>query len=526
MIRISNIKIGIFENFDIKKMCAKKARVKESDVLSYKIFRRSLDARKKDNIHYVYTVDINVKNKNKVLSKKNKDISVSPDMEYKFPEGVCNIKKSPVVVGFGPAGMFCGLLLAQMGLCPVIVERGQDVDKRTEAVNKFWTEGKLDTENNVQFGEGGAGTFSDGKLTTRIKDLRCRKVLEEFVNFGSPEEILYEQKPHIGTDILKTVVKNIRNEIIRLGGKVYFGKKAVDFIEESGKIKGVVLNDNTVIESDDVVLALGHSARDTFEKLFEKGIKMEQKPFAMGVRIEHPQSMIDISQYGTLHKKLPPADYRLTYTTSKGRGVYTFCMCPGGTVVAAASEEGMVATNGMSEYARDKENANSALLVQIYPEDFGSDHILGGMYMQRDLERKAFIEGGSNYFAPAQSVGAFMNNNVDSEFGEIKNSYMPGIKFSDIRKVLPEFMTEAIREALPEMGKRLKGFDRDDAIMTAVESRSSSPVRILRDKESFESVSLKGLYPAGEGAGYAGGIVSAAVDGIVIAEKIYCKYVY
>lgn len=525
MIRISNIKVGIFENKDIKKLCAKKAGISENDIISLNIFRRSIDARKKDNIHYVYIVDIDVKNEKKLLSSKNKDISVTPDMEYKFPKGECKINSSPVVIGFGPAGMFSALILAQMGLKPIVIERGQNVDKRTEAVNKFWNEGILDTENNVQFGEGGAGTFSDGKLTTRIKDLRCRKVLEEFVKFGAPKEILYEQKPHIGTDILKTVVKNIREEIIRLGGEIYFGKKVMDFLTEENKIKGVVLSDNTVINCSDVVLAIGHSARDTFEKIYEKKIAMEQKPFAMGVRIEHPQSMIDYSQYGNVCNKLPAADYRLTYTTSKGRGVYTFCMCPGGTVVAAASEEGMVATNGMSEYARDKENANSALLVQIYPDDFGSDHILAGMYMQRELEKKAFLYGGENYNAPAQTVGSFLKGYEDTKLGEVKNSYKPNIKFTDIRNILPEFMTEAIAEALPNMGKKLKGFDRDDALMTAVESRSSSPVRIIRDKETGESITLKGLYPTGEGAGYAGGIVSAAVDGIISAEKIFYKYI-
>ncbi len=525
MIRISNIKIGIFENIDIKSACAKKIGVSYDDILSYNIFRRSLDARKKDNIHYVYVVDVKVKNEKRININRNKDLSTAPDMEYKFPKGECKIDKRPVIIGFGPAGMFSALLLAQMGLKPIVVERGQDVDKRTEIVNKFWKEGKLDKECNVQFGEGGAGTFSDGKLTTRIKDLRCRKVLQELERFGAPSEIMYEQKPHIGTDILKTVVKNLRNSIIELGGEIHFGRKVVDFLSENGSLTGVVLENGDIIECSDAVLSIGHSARDTFEKIYEKGIEMEQKPFAMGVRIEHPQSMIDFSQYGNAYKKLPTADYRLTYTTKKGRGVYTFCMCPGGTVVASSSESGMVVTNGMSEYARDKENANSALLVQIYPEDFGSDHTLAGMHMQRELEKKAFIYGGENYSAPVQTVGSFIKGYEDKEFGEVKNSYKPDVKFVNLENVLPEFIVEAMREALPEMGKRLKGFDRDDALMTAVETRSSSPVRILRDRETYESVNLKGLYPCGEGAGYAGGIVSASVDGIIVAEKIFNKYV-
>jgi len=402
------------------------------------------------------------------------------------------------------------------------VERGGDVESRKAAVETFWNTGKLDTENNVQFGEGGAGTFSDGKLTTRIKDPRCRKVLEEMVDAGAPEEILYDAKPHIGTDLLRGVVKNIREKINALGGEVRFFAKVTGFEWKGDTIAAVLLADGERIETEDVVLALGHSARDTFELLHAEKFLLELKPCAMGVRIEHPQKMVDAAQYGEAAHKLPAADYRLTYTTEKGRGVYTFCMCPGGYVVAAASEEGRLAVNGMSEHARDGKNANSALLVQVYPEDFGSDHPLAGMYFQRELEEKSFVAGGSDFTAPVERVGSFLKTGM-AETIEVEGTYRPGKKECSMDEIFPVFMTEALREALPAMGRKLKGFDRPDALLTAVESRSSSPIRILRDEKGM-SLKYKGVYPAGEGAGYAGGIVSAAVDGILVAEKIAEKY--
>lgn len=522
MIRITDLKLPVNGTEEqLKKRAARALGIPAEGVLNTKIFRRSLDARKKDQMHYVLVVDVEVANEKKVLSKATgKNISVTPDLSYTFPQGKAECKNRPVVVGFGPGGMFAALLLAEMGLKPIVLERGGDVKSRKEAISLFWEEGRLNPENNVQFGEGGAGTFSDGKLTTRIKDPRCRKVLEELVGAGAPEDILYDAKPHIGTDLLQGVVQRIREKILSLGGEVRFFAKVSDILVEGGQVKGVILSDGEAIHTNDVVLAIGHSARDTFEMLYQKGAMLEQKPFAVGVRIEHPQRMIDIAQYGEGEKGLPPADYRLTYTTKKGRGVYTFCMCPGGYVVAAASEEGKLAVNGMSEHARDGENANSALLVQVFPQDFGSDHPLAGMYFQRELEEKAFALGGGNYTAPIQRVGTFLGTSKEGSM--IFPSYRPNTKESNLAEIFPAFMIEAMQEAIPEMGKRLKGFDREDAVLTAVESRSSSPIRILRGEDGT-SPWAKGLYPTGEGAGYAGGIVSAAVDGILAAEKIFLQ---
>lgn len=523
MIRITDLKLPVHGTEEqLKKKAARALGVPMEVISQMRIFRRSLDARKKDQIHYVYVVDVSVKEEKKILSKaKGKNISPSPEFSYSFIQGRAECDHRPVVVGFGPAGMFAALLLAEMGLNPIVLERGGDVESRQKAIKLFWKEGKLDTENNVQFGEGGAGTFSDGKLTTRIKDPRCRKVLEELVEAGAPEEILYDAKPHIGTDLLRGVVQRIREKIISLGGEIHFFAKVTDIIVESGKVEGVILADGKTIETNNIVLAIGHSARDTFEMLHEKGASLEQKPFAMGVRIEHPQKMINDTQYGDASETLPPGDYRLTYTTQKGRGVYTFCMCPGGYVVAAASEEGRLAVNGMSEHARDGENANSALLVQVFPEDFASDHPLAGMHFQRRLEEKAFQAGGGNFAAPVQRVGAFLQRKADSL--EVSPTYLPETKEADMDEIFPTFMAEAMREAIPAMAKKLKGFDRADAVLTAVESRSSSPIRILRG-ENGESPWAEGLYPTGEGAGYAGGIVSAAVDGISVAEKIFSKH--
>lgn len=523
MIRITELKIPLDANEGkLLKKASRALGVPVEEIQEVKLYRRSLDARKKDNIHYVCAVDVKVNNEKKILARaKDNHIMPTPDFSYEMPEGIAKMGKRPVVVGFGPSGMFAGLLLAQMGLAPIILERGGDVEQRKMAVDVFWRDGVLDTENNVQFGEGGAGTFSDGKLTTRSKDLRCRKVLEEMVAAGAPEEVLYDAKPHIGTDLLCDVVKKIRETIISLGGEVRFSSKLTEIEIEDGAVKAVVLGNGAKIITDDVILALGHSARDTMEMLYEKGFLLEQKPFAVGLRIEHPQKMIDVAQYGQEAKKLPAADYRLTYTTSEGRGVYTFCMCPGGYVVGAASEEGRLAVNGMSQHARDGENANSALLVQIFPKDFGSDHPLAGIDFQRALEEKAFQIGGGDYTAPVQSVGSFLG--TEDGITSIHPTYRPKTKVGVMEELFPSYITDAMKEALPEMGKRLKGFDRPDAILTGVESRSSSPVRIVRNS-ACESAKISGVYPIGEGAGYAGGIISAAVDGILVAEKIFEKY--
>ncbi|WP_317855476.1 NAD(P)/FAD-dependent oxidoreductase [Chakrabartyella piscis] len=527
MIRVQGIKLPVDGTEELlKKKVAKSLAIPQHVIVEMEISKRSLDARKKDNIHYVYVVDVKVEDEERVLAKcarmKNNTAVKAPKLTYELPKGDAKLPKRPIVVGFGPAGLFAGLILAQMGLNPVILERGKDVEARKEAVELFWKTGELDTENNVQFGEGGAGTFSDGKLTTRIKDPRCRKVLEELVQAGAPKEILYDAKPHIGTDLLRGVVKTMRQEIIRLGGEVHFSAKVVDFMVENESIIGVELADGKTIETNDVILAVGHSARDTFTMLYEKQVALEPKPFAMGVRVEHPQTMVDVSQYGDLAGQLPAAEYRLTHTTEKGRGVYTFCMCPGGYVVAAASEEGRLAVNGMSHHARDGQNANSALLVQVFPEDFPDKHPLGGMYFQRDLEEKAFVAGGSDYTAPVETIGHFLGK--DARDCSVNPTYAPATKEVSMSEIFPEFMIEAMKEALPAMGRKLKGFDGENGILTAVESRSSSPVRIMRTI-SGESYSHKGLYPTGEGAGYAGGIVSAAVDGIAAAETVFLRYV-
>lgn len=518
MIRINNIKLDI-DNGDLLTEAAKILKIKRERINELYIRRKSLDARKKDNIHYLYTIDINVCNEDSIL-KKNRDRNVSKSSyEPYIPKGSAVLDKRPVVVGFGPAGMFAALVLAQKGLSPIVLERGKDVERRTEDVENFWGGGSFNPESNVQFGEGGAGTFSDGKLTTRIKDGRSSYVISEFIEAGAPEEIAYEAKPHIGTDRLKTVVKNIRKKIIELGGEVRFESKLTEIGFIDGNVVSVTVNGLEKINTDNVILAIGHSARDTFKMLYDSGIIMEQKPFAAGVRIEHCQEDINTSQYGSFAGKLPPADYMLTYTTKEGRGVYSFCMCPGGYVVSAASEEGRLAVNGMSEYARDGKNANSALLVQVNPEDFGSDNALAGIEFQRRIEEAAYKAGGGNYAAPVQRYGDFVLGKVTGSEGNVHHSYRPEIKFADLNNILPPFISDALKEAIPAMGRKLKGFDSPDSLMTGVETRSSSPVRILRGERGC-SVSVYGVYPAGEGAGYAGGIVSAAVDGVRQAENI------
>ncbi len=527
MIRVRDIKLSIDEDIELlKNKIAKKLKISDQEIISYNIFKESIDARRVNEINYIYTVDVKVQNENKVL-RKNRNLVNSPDTKYKdVKPGDKGLETSPVIIGTGPAGMFAGLILAQRGYNPILLERGQDVDTRTKDVRGFWENGKLNLESNVQFGEGGAGTFSDGKLTTRSKDIRSRKVLEEFIVSGAPKEILYSYKPHIGTDILKNVVKNIRQRIIDFGGEVRFGSKVTDIFVKDGKITGVEINKSEKLKTQVVILAIGHSARDTYEMLNLREVSIRQKPFSIGVRIEHPQALVNKSQYKKHHEhpRLGAADYRLTYQSKNGRAVYTFCMCPGGTVVAAASEYNTVVTNGMSEYARDKENANSALLVQINTEDFGSDHPLAGVEFQRKWEKAAFHLGEENYSAPIQLVKDFLSDRKSTKLGDVKPTYLPKIKLTDLSKCLPNYVVESMKEAIIEMDKKLKGFALPDAIMTGVETRSSAPIRIERETETMESINVLGLYPIGEGAGFAGGIISAAIDGIKASEKIISKY--
>ncbi|HAN09200.1 MAG TPA: hypothetical protein DCP90_01130 [Clostridiales bacterium] len=529
MIRVSNINVNIEDNRDLIDMVAGKLKILKTDIIDFKIRKESIDARKKDSIFLVYTIDVNIKNEERILKNKKLYAEKVEEKRYLLPaKGDVKLDKRPVIVGSGPCGLFCGLILAEAGYRPIILERGRDVDARIKDVQNFWKNRVFNKDSNVQFGEGGAGTFSDGKLTTLVKDAesRMQKVLEEFVEAGAKEEILYKNKPHIGTDMLVNIVKNIREKIITLGGEVRFESKLTDIILENDKVKAIKINDTEILETDILVLAIGHSARDTFEFIYSKGIKIEQKPFSIGVRIEHKQSMIDKAQYGNYagHKKLGAADYKLAYHAKNGRSAYTFCMCPGGEVVAAASEEGMVVTNGMSKNSRNKDNANSALLVNVGVEDFGSEHPLAGVEFQRKWERKAFQIAGSNYNAPAQLVGDFLKDGKSENVGAVKPSYTPNIKFTDLRECLPEYVSETIKEALLDFDKKIKGFANDDVLMTGVETRSSSPIRIVRG-ENMGSINILGIYPAGEGAGYAGGIMSAAIDGIKVAEMIMKKYI-
>lgn len=524
MIRVNDISLPLdYSEKTIKKSVAQKLRIDVSEVRYVSLYKRSVDARKKNNVHFQATVDVKLNGNEKHISDKISSATIINEYMYELPKSK-PLKKRPVVVGSGPCGLFAALILAEAGQKPILIERGKDIDNRTDDVHKFWTLGILDTTSNVQFGEGGAGTFSDGKLTTGTKDSRIRKILLEFTENGAPEEILYLAKPHIGTDKLKTTVKNIREKIISLGGEVYFKTKLIGFKSKNNILTAVEVENNNqkqIIETDNVILAIGHSARDTFKMLVDNKIKMEQKPFSMGARIEHLQENINKQQYGTFwnNKYLSSADYKLAVHLSGGRGVYTFCMCPGGSVVAAASEAGRLVTNGMSEFARDKVNANSALLVGINPSDFGNEDVLAGVELQRKLESDAFKYGGENYCAPVQRVCDFMNKQKSTSIGSVVPSYKPGYELTNLDLCLPNYITNSMREGIELMNNKLKGFSDGDAILTAVESRSSSPVRIVRN-ENMQSVSLTGLYPCGEGAGFAGGIVSAAVDGIRAAEII------
>ena len=526
MIRVQNIKLNIDEPIeDLPKKICKELKIKEADILKYRIFKEAIDARKKNEIKFVYTIDVETTNEEKLLMKHG--IIKSEPTEYIFPDsGNQKLNYSPIIVGSGPCGLFAALVLAQKGYRPIVLERGKDVDSRVNDVDKFWKTGELSPVSNVQFGEGGAGTFSDGKLTTQIKNKRCYKVLEEMASAGAPKEILYKNKPHVGTDILRSVVKNIRNKIIKLGGEFRFESQVTGITVEDGKLTAVLINETEVIKTDVCIFAIGHSARDTFEMLKTQKLDMEQKPFSVGMRIEHLQEWINTSQFGEQNinnERLGAAEYKLVHHCENGRTVYSFCMCPGGYVIGSSSEEGRLVTNGMSEHARDGENANSAILVNIGPDDFAGNDPLAGMYLQRELEEKAFKLGGENYNAPAQRVEDFINNTASVSFGKVKPTYTPNVKYTNMRSSLPKFVGDAIEEAIKEFGKKIKGFNNKDAIFTGFETRSSSPVRILRKKESLMS-NIDGIYPAGEGAGYAGGITSAAVDGIQVAEAIISKY--
>ncbi|MBE6958670.1 MAG: hypothetical protein E7447_05935 [Ruminococcaceae bacterium] len=492
-------------------------RISASRIRRLQLVRRSVDARKKPDVRIIYTVDVAVDgSENKVLKSSGcKKAALAPASFYKPPKREYHSENRPVVVGFGPAGMFAGLLLAMAGLKPIILERGEDAATRHQKVQHFFETGELDTTSNVQFGEGGAGTFSDGKLNTGVNNPRIGWILEQFVKAGAREDILYDAKPHVGTDVLLTVVQNLRQRIISLGGEVRFCTQVTGVLTDNGAVSGLRTNRGE-ITCDQVIFAIGHSARDTFRMLNDLGVPMEPKPFAMGVRIEQKQSVIDKAQYGTNSLPLPPADYKLVRHL-ENETVYTFCMCPGGYVVAATSEEAQIVTNGMSNADRDGENANAALLVSLNPADFPYDGVLGGMLWQEEIEKMAFRHTGS-YCAPVQKVGDFLAGVVSTGPGEVKPTYRPGVYWTDLHQVLPEKITRALAEALPQLEQNLTGFASPDAVLTAPETRSSSPVRIIRGEDRQSA--LKGLYPAGEGAGYAGGIMSAAIDGMMAAEAL------
>lgn len=522
MIRIRDILLPPEHNeHQLTYEAARLLKVSPSKIRKLRLVRRSVDARKKPDVKLVYTVDVVVEGSEQKLLKASgcKRASLAPVSYYKVPRPDTLPERRPVVVGFGPAGMFAALVLALAGARPLVLERGDDAKTRHEKVKRFFTGGELDPRSNVQFGEGGAGTFSDGKLNTGVNNPRIGWILEQFVAAGAREDILFDAKPHVGTDVLLTVVQNIRQRIISLGGEVRFGAQVTDLRQEGGKLTGLQINGQEWIDCADVIFAIGHSARDTFELLQQRQIPMEPKPFAMGVRIEHLQKQVDIAQYGREDLPLPPADYKLVKHLDDST-VYTFCMCPGGYVVAAASEEGGVVTNGMSYADRDGENANAALLVTLNPTDFPFEGPLGGMYWQRQIEQAAYAVTGS-YRAPAQLVGDFLAGRASSGPGKVTPTYRPDVAWTDLRQFLPEKITHALEEAIALMEGNLKGFAEPDAVLTAPETRSSSPVRILRNEQRMSI--LQGLYPAGEGAGYAGGIMSAAIDGMLSAEALLEK---
>ncbi len=530
MLRITEVKLPLdHAESALSAAILKRLAIAPDQLLRFEIHRRGYDARKRVAIALIYTLDVEVKNEAAVLKRLrgDKHVMPTPDMAYRYvaqaPE---QLHSRPLVIGAGPCGLLAALLLAQMGFEPIVLERGKAVRQRTKDTWGLWRKGELNPESNVQFGEGGAGTFSDGKLYSQIKDPQHhgRKVLEEFVKAGAPAEIMYVSKPHIGTFKLVTMVEHMRESITQMGGEIRFQSRVVDIDIEAGQVKGVVLADGERIAADHVVLALGHSARDTFRMLFERGVHIEPKPFSVGFRIEHPQSLIDQCRFGDFagNPLLGAADYKLVYHAGNGRSAYSFCMCPGGTVVAATSEPGRVVTNGMSQYSRNERNANAAIVVGIEPRDFGDNlkqNPLAGMDFQRRWEEAAFVAGGGDYRAPAQKVGDFLAGRPSTEVGSVLPSYTPGVRWTDLSSCLPDYVIATIREALPAFDKQIKGFAMDDAVLTGVETRTSSPIRITRG-EDCQSLNTRGLYPAGEGAGYAGGILSAAVDGIKVAEAV------
>ncbi|AMN49660.1 NAD(P)/FAD-dependent oxidoreductase [Psychrobacter sp. P2G3] len=530
MIRLTEIKLPLnHAHGDLTTAIMTKLKISAEQMASFVMFKRGYDARNKRNIQLIYTLDITLTDSdltNDLLVQFESDnhVKATPDTSYNYvgqaPE---DLTERPVVIGFGPCGLLAGLTLAQMGFKPIIIERGNEVRQRTKDTFGFWRQRKLNTESNVQFGEGGAGTFSDGKLYSQVKDPNHygRKVMTEFVKAGAPEEILFVSKPHIGTYKLVSMVEKMRAEIIELGGEVRFATRVDDLHITDSKVTGVTLNSGETLKTNHVVLAVGHSARDTFEMIHEKGVYVEAKPFSIGFRIEHKQSTIDQARFGDNagNEILGAADYKLVHHCKNGRSVYSFCMCPGGTVVAATSEEGRVVTNGMSQYSRNERNANSAIVVGIDPERDYPNHPLAGIDLQRKLETLAFELGGKDYNAPAQTIGDFLKGKPNSELGDVNPSYTPGITLTDLSKALPDFAVDAIREAIPAFNKKIQGFSSDDGLLTGVETRTSSPISIKRNKE-FQSINTKGLFPAGEGAGYAGGILSAGIDGIKVAEAV------
>lgn len=526
MIRVRQVKVNIKNSNinEIKKQVSKKLKIKESDINNIKIIKESIDARDKENIYYTYELEIDALNEDKIIkNNKSNDIYISNDKEYIFPKVISNkIGKKVVIVGSGPAGLFCAYMLSLSGLKPIIIERGEKVEERSKKVEEFWNTGKLDKNSNVQFGEGGAGTFSDGKLNTLVKDKDgiMKKVFEIFIENGAPNEIIYKNKPHIGTDLLKNVIINIRNKILSMGGEFRYNSCLTDINIMDNKVDSIVINNKEKINCDILVLAVGNSARDTFYMLHDKGLDMTSKPFAVGIRIQHPQQMINNAQYGKINSKyLEAADYKLTYTSKTGHGVYSFCMCPGGYVVNASSEDNKLVINGMSNHARDSKNANSAIVVQVNKDDFGNN-LFDGIKFQQMLEKNAYKVGNGNI--PVQLFKDFKDHVVSSKFGEVEPVFKGNYIFSDLNKIFPKFISDNLMEAIDFFGKRIKGFDMDSAILSAVETRTSAPIRILRN-ENYVS-NIDGIYPCGEGAGYSGGITTSAMDGIKVSEAIVKRF--
>jgi uncharacterized protein len=533
MLRITELKLPLnHAESELPRAIAERLGVAPKDVLEFTVHKRSYDARKKSAIVLIYAVDVHIADEAVVLTRHKGDqhIQPTPDMSYHFVANASMVPpgaERPVVIGMGPCGLFAALILAQMGMRPIVLERGKIVRERTVDTFGFWRKRKLNTESNVQFGEGGAGTFSDGKLYTQVKDPKhySRKVLKEFVESGAPEEILYVSKPHIGTFRLVKMVEQMRQKIIDLGGEIRFQAKVTDVLVDGDgaarQMRGVRLESGEELRTRHLVLAVGHSARDTFEMLYERGVYVEAKPFSIGFRVEHPQSLIDVCRFGPNagNEILGAADYKIVHHASNGRSVYSFCMCPGGTVVAASSEEGRVVTNGMSQYSRNERNANSAIVVGITPQDYPG-HPLAGVAFQRELESRAFLLGGSTYDAPGQLMGDFVRGVPSTEFGAVIPSFKPAVHLTDLGPSLPDYAIVALREAFVAFDKQIKGYYREDAVLTGVETRTSSPIRIKRHDDTLQSLNTIGLFPAGEGAGYAGGIMSAAIDGIRVAEAV------